>query len=187
MRSRQRLLLTLAALALAATSLSACQTRRAVDRTREGVDDAVLQPLGDLNLRQAPIPPLLEAIRSPYQPVVTLNCKSIATEVAQLTEVLGPDSDAHLVDRTLSEKTADGAADLALRGVSDAVTGFIPYRSILRAASGASAHERQLKRAYDRGVQRRAYLKGLGASLGCAPPAGPHPDAGLVPEEEEKD
>jgi hypothetical protein len=174
-----------AALILAGFALASCSSGRAVDRTREGMDDAVLSPLGDLNLRKAPIPALLEAIQSPYQPVVKLTCPSIAAEVVQLTEVLGPDSDAHLVERSLSEKTADGAADLALRSVTSTVTGFIPYRSVLRQASGASAHERRLKAAYDRGVQRRAYLKGLGASLGCAPPAGPHPDAGLAPEKDD--
>ena len=58
---------------------------------------------------------------------------------------------------------------------------FIPFRSIVREATGASAHERKLRAAFERGVARRAYLKGVGAQLGCAPPAAPEPNAGVPP------
>ncbi len=155
---------------------------RAVVDTREGFGDAVMTPLSDLNLRRAPIPPKLEAIISPYEPIQVNTCAGIAEEVRQLTEILGPDIDAPASgdDPTLSDRAGEGAADLALNQVTSAVTGFIPYRSVLRQASGASAHERKLREVYDRGAQKRAYLKGIGASKGCAPPAAPDPRAGIV-------
>ncbi len=155
---------------------------RAVVDTREGFGDAVMTPLSDLNLRRAPIPPKLEAIISPYEPIQVNTCAGIADEVRQLTEILGPDIDAPASgdDPTLSDRAGEGAADLALNQVTSAVTGFIPYRSVLRQASGASAHERKLREVYDRGAQKRAYLKGIGASKGCAPPAAPDPRAGIV-------
>ncbi len=155
---------------------------RAVVDTREGFGDAVMTPLSDLNLRRAPIPPKLEAIISPYEPIQVNTCAGIADEVRQLTEILGPDIDAPASDDdpTLSDRAGEGAADLALNQVTSAVTGFIPYRSVLRQASGASAHERKLREVYDRGAQKRAYLKGIGASKGCAPPAAPDPRAGIV-------
>ena len=52
---------------------------------------------------------------------------------------------------------------------------------MVREATGASEHERQLRAAYERGVARRAYLKGVGAQMGCAPPASPEPGAGIPP------
>ncbi len=155
---------------------------RAVSGTQDGFGDAVMTPFSDLNLRRAPIPPKLAAIVSPYEPIPDQTCIGIATEVAELTHILGPDIDApdDGSDPSLSQRAGEGAADLALDQVASAVTGFIPYRSVLREASGASAHERRIREVYDRGAQRRAYLKGIGASKGCAPPAAPDPRAGIV-------
>jgi hypothetical protein len=149
---------------------------RAVSKTQAGVGDAALTPLNDLNLRREPIPPLLQAIRSPYEPIKRRDCVGIGAEVGELTAILGADVDVPAgPDETLGQKTGDSAAKLALNGVRDVVTGFIPYRSLVRMASGASEHERELRAAYERGVQRRAYLKGVGLALGCAPPAAPDP------------
>lgn len=155
---------------------------RAVSGTRDGFSEAVLTPFSDFNLRRAPIPDLLAAIVSPYEPIADNSCAGIAREVATLTEILGPDIDApeDPDDPTISQRAGDGAADLALGEVASMATSFLPYRSVLRAASGASAHERKLLQVYDRGAQKRAYLKGIGASKGCAPPAAPDPRAGIV-------
>jgi hypothetical protein len=176
----------IAGLVTAALALAACNSApkpksdsgidRAVSKTQAGVGDAALTPLNDLNLRREPIPPRLEAIRSPYELIKKRDCIGIGAEVGELTAILGADVDvAQGPGDTLQQKTGDGAATLALNGVKDAVTGFIPYRSLVRIASGASEHERELRAAYERGVQRRAYLKGVGLALGCAPPAAPDP------------
>ena len=158
---------------------------RAVSDTREGFGDAALTPLSDLNLRRVPIPPKLAKIISPYEPIEDGSCAGLALEITELSAILGPDIDAPDDDNdpNLSQRAGEGAADLALDQVASTVTGFIPYRSILRAASGASGHERRLRQVYDRGAQRRAYLKGIGASKGCAPPAAPDPRAGIIAEE----
>ena len=149
---------------------------RAVSKTQAGVGEAALTPLNDLNLRREPIPPRLEAIISPYEPIKRRDCVGIGAEVGELTAILGADVDvASGPGETFEQKTGEGAATLALNGVKDAVTGFIPYRSLVRMASGASEHERLLRAAYERGVQRRSYLKGVGLALGCAPPAAPDP------------
>jgi hypothetical protein len=155
---------------------------RAVNKTSEGIDDAALAPLSDLNLRRVEIPARLQALLSPYEPLSAKTCASIGFEVGELTKILGPDSDAPLPPQaTLGQRAGEGAADLALDGVASAATDFIPFRSVVREATGASAHERRLRAAYERGVARRAYLKGVGASLGCAPPAAPEPGAGVAP------
>lgn len=162
-----------------AMALSAgCST--AVNKTQAGLGDAAMAPLTDLNLRRTEVPPLLEAIKSPYEPIPVVTCQAIAESVTGLTKILGEDSDAPpKPGASLADQAGSGAADLTLNTVSSTMTDFIPFRSIVREATGASAHERKLRAAYERGVTRRAYLKGVGAQLGCAPPAAPSPGAGF--------
>lgn len=161
-----------------AVAVSACST--AVDKTSNGFSDAAMAPLNDLNLRRDEIPALLGAIRSPYEPIPEVSCPAIGKMVIELTNILGRDSDAEpLPDKTMGEQAGEGAADMTLGAVSSTMTDFIPFRSLVREATGASAHDRRLRAAYERGVARRAYLKGVGAQLGCAPPAAPQPNAGI--------
>ena len=155
---------------------------RAVSRTSGGLGDAALTPLNDFNIRRVEIPARLAALTSPYEALTKPTCKDIAFEVVELTKIVGPDADAPPgPDETLGQKAGEGAADLALGSVSSLATDFIPFRSVVREATGASAHERRLKAAYERGTARRAYLKGIGKQLGCAPPAAPDPNAGVQP------
>lgn len=150
-------------------------------RTRAEFEDAALAPLSDLNLRRTPIPERLAAIETPYGPV-SLNCIDIASEVESLTMILGPDLDyqpppdeAEDDDEDLSDMASDEATNYALDTVESTTTSFIPFRSVVRRATGATAHEKALRRAYEIGMQRRAYIKGVGRALSCVPPAAPTP------------
>ncbi len=166
-------------ISLAGWGLAGCGT--ASSRTSAGFSDAAMAPLNDLNMRRDEVPPLLAAIKSAYEPIPDVNCTSIGKMVADLTAILGRDTDAApLPERSFGEVAGEGAADATLGAVSSTMTDFIPFRSLVREATGASAHERRLRAAYERGVTRRAYLKGVGAQLGCAPPAAPEPNAGIV-------
>jgi hypothetical protein len=167
--------------------LAGCSTGRqtgqgvstAVSQTSSGMSGAVSAPLADLNITRGEVPPLLAAIRSPYEPLAQTSCEAIATQVSALTSILGPDVDAPAgPDKTLGVRAGEEAAGFVLDSVESTVTGFIPFRSIVRQASGASAQERRLRDAYEAGIQKRSYLKGVGASKGCAPPAAPNPEAG---------
>lgn len=42
---------------------------------------------------------------------------------------------------------------------------IIPFRGVVRRVSGADRHAKAVERAYQAGRLRRAFLKGLGASL----------------------
>jgi hypothetical protein len=171
-----------AALALTSCASTGDGVSTAVNRTSEGLGDAALTPLNDFNLRRTEVPARLEALRSAYEPLTAPTCAKIATEVVELTRILGPDADAPVgPEASLGEQAGEGAANLALDGVAGVATDFIPFRSVVREATGASAHERKLRAAYERGVARRAYLKGVGAQMGCAPPAAPEPGAGIPP------
>ena len=171
-----------AALALAGCASTSGGVSTAVNKTSEGIGDAALTPLNDFNLRRTEVPARLAALQSAYEPLLTPTCETIAYEVDELTKILGPDSDAPAgPDADLGQQAGEGAAGLALGGVASVATDFIPFRSVVREATGASAHERRLRAAYERGVTRRAYLKGVGAQMGCAPPAAPQPSAGIPP------
>ena len=67
-------------------------TYRAVRQTGEGLGDAALSPLEDLNLRRDDIPQEIAGIRTPYDPVPDLTCDTIGREVRTLDTVLEIDA-----------------------------------------------------------------------------------------------
>lgn len=145
-----------------------------VSQTGEGFADAALSPLEDLNLKRREIPPLLAAMASPYHVPADLTCEELDRMIAELEGVLGPDWDAPKPDERLkTEVLGDEAAQAALGAVESGVTGWIPFRGLIRKAIGAESHEKKYNRAYKIGAQRRTYLKGYGLAKGCPAPAKP--------------
>lgn len=164
-----RSVLILSCLAL----LGGCSAARQVG---EGFGDAATQPLVDLNVRRDQIPTvLLQAQANPYDRRNLSQCTTIGAEVARLDEALGPDRDepARPDNPTLNERAQDALAEAALDAIRDATTDFIPYRSWIRALTGAQARSKSVQDAVEAGRLRRAYLKGLGMRANCAPPASP--------------
>lgn len=148
----------------------------AMQQTREGFAEAALSPLEDFNLRREDIPDILARLDSPYGLPDPVNCILIRDEVIALTAVLGPDSDIPPPDEDdpdHAQWVADQSSDAALDVIADQATGWIPFRGLLREATGANDHESRVRRAYTLGHQRRAYLKGVGQQLGCPWPAAP--------------
>lgn len=146
----------------------------ATAQTRDGFTDAALTPLEDLNLRRREIPPLLAQMDSPYVLAAGLSCDGINTMIAELDQVLGLDWDAPEPDERLkTEILADEAAEATLGVVRSGATGWIPFRGLIRKATGAESHENKYNRAYKIGAQRRTYLKGYGLANGCDVPARP--------------
>jgi len=163
-----RILIPLLCLALASCG--------AAGQVREGLGDAVTAPLVDLNVRRDQIPTvLLQAQANPYDQRNLNQCSTVAAEVARLNEALGPDRDEPPAPNgaTLNERTQDALAEAALKAIRDAVTDFIPYRSWIRQLSGAQARSKAVQDAIEAGRLRRAFLKGQGMRLNCAPPASP--------------
>lgn len=150
------------------------------DVKQEGVKGAATTPLRDLGVEKTDIPEiLLQALTDPYaKPPKNYGCAYLVALVRPLDDVLGPDidlapiDDENLVDRG---KVLGVAADVAS-------SALIPFRGVVRKISGAEAHDRLVQSAYIAGSVRRAYLKGLGESRGCLPPATPsHERAGAAP------
>jgi hypothetical protein len=168
-------------LALAALSVSLGACTSGSGSSAQGLSNAAMSPLNDLNMRRDEVPAVLAALRSPYEPVPSVKCQALAKMVGDLDAVLGRDFDAlPLPEKSLADQAGQGAADLTMDTVSSTMSGFIPFRSLVREATGASAHDRRLRAAFQAGVARRSYLKGVGAQLGCAPPAAPEPNAGFT-------
>ncbi|WP_205854055.1 hypothetical protein [Phenylobacterium kunshanense] len=148
---------------------------------RESVQGAVTAPLRDLNVVRAKIPEvLLDALADPYErPPAKWRCSQIIALVRPLDEALGPD-----IDRILpgDENLMDRGKSTALGAAADLASDAIPFRGWVRKLTGAEAHDKLVQSAIIAGNVRRAYLKGLGESRGCMPPATPsHERAGTPP------
>ncbi|MEP6502549.1 MAG: hypothetical protein ABJD97_04425 [Betaproteobacteria bacterium] len=170
--------LTLACAALALTLVGCASPDTAKGAAKEGVQiqKAVEAPLADLNLVQEKIPPVLQAaLKAPYALPSQRACPDLANEVRALDGALGADLDTPptasnpgLVERG-SNAIGDAAND-ALRGAAESV---IPFRGWVRKLDGAERHSKQVAAAIAAGSVRRAFLKGVGQTLGCAAPAAP--------------
>ncbi|MAF58264.1 hypothetical protein [Ponticaulis sp.] len=153
-------------------------TYRAVRQTGEGLGDAALSPLEDLNLRRDDIPREIAGIRTPYDPVPDLTCETIGREVRTLDTVLEIDADVRLElanrgEDGDNEDMSDRASDFALGQIASEARSIIPFRGIIRSATGANAHASRVEEAYRLAYLRRTFLKGLGMGLGCHYPAAP--------------
>ena len=159
--------------AVLAISLAGCSV---AGQVRDGFGDAVTAPFVDLNVRRDQIPTvLLQAQANPYDRRNLNQCSTVGAEVARLNEALGPDRDEPGVpdNPNLNERAQDALAEAALDAIRDATTDFIPYRDWIRRLTGAQARSKDVQDAVEAGRLRRAFLKGLGMRLNCAPPASP--------------
>lgn len=138
--------------------------------TRDSMKAALKQPLNDLNLLQPEIPSVLQEARSaPYARPTEVACDIIISDVRKLDAELGQDLDQETTEASVKQKAAGKGLDL----MRDAASGVIPYRGAVRFVSGAQKHDRLVFEAQRGGDIRRAYLKGMGESMGCQYPGSP--------------
>ena len=167
----RKITLATAALLLA---LPACSTAgngaKAVGKLAvKGTVAAASVPLEDLNLKREKIPDELKRVDTIYPEVPPDTCFMVDFEIRELDRVLGPDEDDVVVANSLSfrEKMSARAEGMAIDSMRDLAADQIPFRDVVRRASGAKRHVRKRDEAYERGVARRTYLKGLGDAMGC--------------------
>ena len=142
--------------------------------------DAVIAPLGDLNLVRAKIPPALrEAAVAPYGAPDPHDCANLAERIRALDAVLGADLDAPKSgnEASLLERGVDQVGKASINMISDTTTSIVPFRGWVRRLTGAERHSKRVAAAITAGSLRRAYLKGYARAQGCpaliaaAPPA----------------
>ena len=155
----------LACTSLALATPAVAQT--AVDPENVKAEDVALSPLSDINLRKKDVPPVLEAaLANPYDLAGIKTCAGFTTAIQDLDVALGDDIDV-AQGKTDEEKMGNGAGAIA----KSVIGSFIPFRGVIRELSGANAQQRAWERAVYAGSVRRAFLKGVGESKGCAYPA----------------
>ena len=122
--------------------------------------DAATQPLEDFNLKSRKIPgELLMARGAPYEMKSVEGCAPLQYAIIALDDVLGPDAD--------EEDDETGLMRGALKAGGGLLSGFIPFRGIVRTLSGANKKRAEMAAAVYAGVARRSYLKGYSAAKGC--------------------
>ena len=143
-----------------------------VTQRHETFESAVQTPAEDLNLKQVPLPEVLQRAQiNPYDMRTMEACDAVAAEVERLDAALGADRDEPPVPdtRTVDEKR-DGVSAGALKLGIEAVT---PYRGIVRWITGADARAKSVQEAIEAGFARRGFLKGMAVKMNCRPPAAP--------------
>lgn len=161
---------------IASAALAACSTGRTAD-TRRGVTDAAYTPLRDVNLIRPEIPLILRNLQYPYSTATLTDCNAVTHEIGQLDAVLGPESYQPGPNRNVWDRSGDFVEEQAIEAAQDTAADLIPFRSWVRRISGASRAERDALRAVANGQQRRTFLRGYGASLGCPAMIPPPPPA----------
>ena len=170
---KRALIIGSAAAALLLAGCAGPKPDRGSVRPQGTLAEAVTTPLADVNLKRVRIPDVLRrAVANPYDPHGTGQCRTIAAEVAQLDDALGPDADEPPAPDTREglARTAGQAHSVAVVAVREGVSSAVPFRGWVRQISGAA---RRQKAVQDAGSIRRGYLKGVGMRLNCAPPAAP--------------
>lgn len=157
---------TLAAILVLSAGLAACSTGRTAD-ARRGVTDAAYIPLRDVNLIRPEIPLVLRDLRYPYSTATLVDCTAVIRELGQLDAVLGPESYQPGPSRNIWDRSGDFVEEQAIEAARDTAEDLIPFRSWVRRISGANRTEREALRAVANGQQRRTFVRGYGASLGC--------------------
>lgn len=151
---------------LLAVAVASCGTGRTAD-TRRGVSDAAYVPFRDVGLIRPEIPLLLRNLQYPYATATLTDCAAVSREIAALDGVLGPESYQPGPNRNIWDRSGDFVEEQAIEAARDTAADLIPFRSWVRRISGANRAEREALRAVANGQQRRTFLRGYGASLGC--------------------
>ena len=159
-------------------SVAACGTTGRTADTRRGVADAAYTPLRDVNMIRPEIPLLLRNLQYPYATVELTSCATVTQEIHNLDAVLGPESYQYGPNRNVFDRGGDFVEEQTIAAARNTAQDLIPFRSGVRTLSGASEADREALRAVANGQQRRTFLRGYGASMGCpdiipAPPALP--------------
>lgn len=144
--------------------LGACTTT-GTDRSVNANDsrnmgETLATPVADLGLDRIEIPTYLENLDDPYALPPT-SCALARAEIETLDTLLGSDLD-------ITEDEDERQERLRMKAAGSAFSSLVlPFRGLVRTVSGASANEREAREAYQRGLVRRGFVKGLAYRMDC--------------------
>lgn len=158
-----RILMSVILLALPVPLLAQAQSRQSnADRLEEKAEGVVRQPIKDVGLmRENPPEVLRDAQKAPYSLAGLKSCTDLRRAIGELDVVLGPDVDA------VDEQGDALPARLAEAGAKSIVNMLIPFRGLVREASGAAEADRKFRMMVAAGMARRGYLKGVAEQRKC--------------------
>ncbi len=132
------------------------------ERIGKKAENVARQPMKDVGLmRENPPEVLKDAQRAPYSLAGIKSCADLQRAINELYPVLGPDVDA--VDSqgdALPERIAEA-------GAKSVVNSFIPFRGLVREATGAAEADRKFRMMVAAGMARRGFLKGIAYQRKC--------------------
>ena len=157
-------------LGLVVLALAGCKSSMAGDgRGDGGIVQAAATPLRDVGLLRPDVPEALKDLNYPYAfTAPSGDCSAVAAEIADMDALLGPESYQPDEATGIGTRATQAAGNHAVSTVADAAADVLPYRGWVRRLSGASKAERKAAAAYAMGEQRRTFLRGYAAGLGCA-------------------
>jgi hypothetical protein len=133
------------------------------DRLEKKAEGVVRQPIKDIGLmRENPPEVLRDAQKAPYTLAGLKSCRDLKRAIGELDVVLGPDVDA------VDEQGDALPTRLAEAGARSIVNALIPFRGLVREASGAAEADRKFRMMVAAGMARRGYLKGVAGTRKCA-------------------
>ncbi|MCG2842728.1 hypothetical protein L6Q21_17265 [Sandaracinobacter sp. RS1-74] len=133
-----------------------------VERIGKKAENIARQPIMDVGLmRENPPEVLRDAQKAPYTLAGIRNCNDLRRAVAELDTYLGPDVDA------VDEKGDALTERLAEAGAKSIVNSLIPFRGLVREATGAAEADRRFRMMVASGMARRGYLKGVAQERKC--------------------
>lgn len=128
---------------------------------------AATTPVRDLNIGIKPIPRQLILLQNPYGTDTHTSCAAMLKEAQDLEKAIklnrlrlnGPDYDR----RTRAGNVGEAAHEI----IRSTAASVIPYRGIVRYASGAYRRQKDGEEADKRGRERLSFLIGVGTSRKC--------------------
>jgi len=146
-----------------------------VTGTWQGAVEAVQTPFEDVGLKRQLIPEKLQQIvANPYALPIPITCVTLYNEIVELDALLGPDvctpENPTGVAKSRKGEYVEEGSQMAREHAVGIVSGqasIIPLRGLVRKASGADKHAKAVTRAYEAGMLRRAFLKGMEVFYGC--------------------
>ena len=155
--------------------LSACKTVPDVRKMPDGefkksmknVPYAAASPIRDLNIRNPDVPEELAAMDNPYDLATDLSCASLLEEVYELEDAItenSPGTVGSLHEDVTRAGNLGNAADATTKAL---VTSLIPFRGVVRLASGATYKAKRKRKADQLGRERIGFLVGVGSSQKC--------------------
>jgi hypothetical protein len=166
-RSAAAAMLMLAAMPASAQQAQVEIPRNEPSKREQTIDKAgkiASQPARDVGAVKTEIPPVLQgAVADPYGLTGIKTCRDLSGGITALNEVIGADIAS---GNTTKENRAGKVAEA---GGKTIVNALIPFRSLVREATGAAPAQRRLDDAIEAGFARRGFLRGVYMTRRCKP------------------